>query len=59
MGGRRMKQLKIKDFLIVGAFSFNIASIISYMANVLIWGSLIMTTIFLGSALVLIMEEEE
>ena len=54
-----MRQLEIKDFLIAGAFSFNVASIISYALNLLIWPSLISSTIFLGLGLLIIIKEKE
>lgn len=54
-----MKRFGFKEFLIVSAFGFNVASIISHAANIPIWATLIMSTALLGSAVLLIMGEEE
>jgi len=54
-----MKRLVFKDFLIVSAFGFNVATIISHIFNIPFWATLIMSTGLLGSAVVMIMGEEE
>ena len=53
-----MRQLEFKDFLIAGAFGSNVASIICYALNILIWASLISSTILLGLLLSMIIKEE-
>lgn len=55
-----MRYLKLKDFLVASAFSFNIATIISYIMNIPFLASLFLSTIFLGLAVyILIMEMKE
>ena len=54
-----MKRLGFKDFLVISAFGFNIATYISYLLGILFWFTLSASTGFLLLAVILTMEEEE
>ena len=54
-----MKRLGNKDILVVSAFGFNVATIISCVFNISFWVTLFASTVFLGLAVIRITEEEE